>query len=258
MEPILEILTCKYCMKMFKSTPIVLNCCSETICEDHIAEFRSINSNGSYTCLLCNNHTNQVSFPTNKIAEKFINMKLQQLEFGENYNRTRNYCKNLETLIKQYEDINKDPKNFIFDYVSQKKFEIDVKREELKEKIDKISNHLIKRIENFENECYKNLKSKTMKKKINAFNKELEKVKSKMSSWNNELQIMIIDEQSWENIRSKSIIQYNQLEHLFETFKSELILNKEFKYNKSIELLNGLENDLTIDYRFFNYQPNFS
>ena len=249
MDPILDILSCKFCMKMFNSTPIVLNCCSETICEDHIKEFRTSNGNGLFTCMLCNSFNDQACFPTNKIAENLIKMNLQKLEFGENYNVPKNYCKNLEILINQYEDVNKDPKNFIFDYVSKFKFQIDVKREELKEKIDKVSNDLIKRVGNFETECYKNLKSKSMKKKISTFNKELEEIKGKLAKWNDQLKIMIIDEQNWENIRSKSIIKYNQLENLFENFKRELILNKECKFNTSIKTLSDLENDLTIDDR---------
>ncbi len=250
MEVILEILKCKYCLKMFKSTPIILNCCSETICDDHISEFRSSDKKEAFKCLLCNSTIEQECFPTNKIAEKFINMNLQNLEFGENYNRPKSCCKSLEVLINQFEDVNKDPENFIFDYVSKIKFQIEIKREELKEKIDRISNDLIKRIETFEIECYENLKSSTMKNKISDFNQEVDKVKEKLANWNHELEILIIDEKNWENIRSKSIILYNQLDNLFENFKSELILNKECKYDVSIDLLNELDKHLTINDRF--------
>ena len=105
MDTVKEILTCKHCMEIFKSTPIILSCCSETICKSHIDEFKE--NNDTFVCKLCNKKSNQKSFPVNKIAEKFIKMNIQKLEFGEKYNMPKKSCKNLENLIRDFENLNK-------------------------------------------------------------------------------------------------------------------------------------------------------
>ena len=245
MESILEILTCKYCKEIFKSTPIILNCCSETICQNHIDDFKE-NHQESFSCHLCNKIIDQNIFPINKIAENFLKMNLHELNFGDQFNKSKNSCKKLEKVLKDLEDVKRDPENFIFDYVSNIKNDIDLKREELKLKIDKISNNSIKRIEDFEKKCYENLKTYLMGKKIAELNKEIATVKTKLIRWNNDLKLLVIDERNWDEIRLKSALQCNQLENLLNTFKSELILNNDCKFNKSLDILNDLEKDLTI------------
>ena len=254
MDTVKEILTCKYCMEIYKSTPIILNCCSETICKNHIDEFRDKESdnNDSFVCRLCHTKSHQNAFPVNKIADKFVKMNIQKLEFGDKYNKPKNSCKNLEQLVKEFECIIKDPRNFIYEQISKVKFDIDLKREELKEKIDKISNQMIDKVVQYEKQCYENLSLDSLRINMIDFIGDVEKIKSKLHDWHHELDMLVIDNSKWENIRSKSIIQYNQLESLMNEFKNDLMLNKVCTFNKSLDALNQLEKDLTIKERYFS------
>ena len=41
MEQIQETLKCKYCLETLSSKPVIITCCFQTICFDHIAAFKS-------------------------------------------------------------------------------------------------------------------------------------------------------------------------------------------------------------------------
>jgi hypothetical protein len=147
-----EILTCKKCKKFF-SEPISLPC-GKQMCKEHLYEASSDNFN----CGLC---ASQHEIPENGYAiiesiNKALNLNLHLDEKGK---EAKKLILSLENLVRDFNLVNNDPENFIFDYVASIRNSIDLERERLIFEIHKISDDMLNSLKSFENECKSNLKN---------------------------------------------------------------------------------------------------
>ncbi len=230
MEQIHETLKCKYCLKTFSSRPIILTCCFQTICFDHITELKSDETKEtSFKCKLCDKEIVENIFPTNTIAEEFMKLKLNELDFGKDYTESKASCNCLKDLLEEVESTIKDPKNYIYATISKIKNRIDLKREELKLIIDNDCELMINQLNEFEKECNENLITNEVKEKLDKLNTNKEIFKIELDKWVENLNLLIIDSKRWEMIRSRSVLSFNQMENLLSDFRNDLLMNKEYK-----------------------------
>ena len=74
-----------------------------------------------------------------------------------------------------------DPKNFIFEHVSELRRQVDIRREKIKEKIDNVCVKMIQKLDDFQKDCYDNIQNKTLQES----NRDLiNEVQSKLDEWN--------------------------------------------------------------------------
>ena len=238
MEQIKAALKCKVCLEIFSSRPIILTCCFQTICFDHIAEFKidAPKDESLVKCKLCNKEILEKEFPTNTIAEEFLRLKISELHFGKGYVKSKSTCDRVKKLLSEVECTVQDPKNFIYESIAVVKNKIDIKREEFKLKIDTESAAMIKQLDELKIECDNNLSTEIFKEKLNALNKNKELINTKLGKWTRGLSLLTNDAYKWESIRSKSVLAYYQMEYLLDGFKRDLMLNKELHLSYPFDL----------------------
>ena len=159
--------------KLYLEQPITLPCGS-TICKEHIDQH---NDDQRFTCSLCNEeHLIPANgFKINKQIAQIIDNGYHLNEFQKTANDN---LKKLESIVGKYDNINAD--EIIYDYFSQLRNKVDLKREKSMEEINNRSEEIIRDLYKLE----KQIKSNASKlEKLN-----LEELKNqKIPQWRDHL-----------------------------------------------------------------------
>jgi hypothetical protein len=154
-----EYFTCEICNKYYLN-PIILPC-GDNVCEEHVKQKTKITDNQEkeYQCELCQSKHKlpTVGFIINK---SFIQMMNKNLHLNEKTKTAIKKIDDLDSLNKEIDLIVKDPEHFIFNYFSEEKNKIDLKRETLFANINDISEEMINEIKKLEIESKSNLTEK--------------------------------------------------------------------------------------------------
>ena len=104
-----------------------------------------------------------------------------------------------------------------------------MRREELKEKIDKISNEMIDKLENYQQECYENIEKIKLEEKTKDLVKEIE---SSLGEWTNDNKRMLLvsNDSKRKEIHSKAIELDQELFKRLNELKDKLMMNKTWIY----------------------------
>jgi DNA integrity scanning protein DisA with diadenylate cyclase activity len=94
--------------------------------------------------------------------------------------------------------LKRDPCFYICEIIGELKREIDLKKEELKLKIDEEAEALITQMSKYEEECKKNLKQAEFLVKANILDVNTKKVNVKLQKWSNDLKILESNENKWK------------------------------------------------------------
>ena len=141
-----EDLTCKCCNEIFKN-PITLNCCGDNICKHHIEQLITNSTSNQFACPLCNQDNVNQNLNVNKFMQKMVENELYKFKISSKYKKTLDQ---LKWEIQKMETIIKDPKNFIYEEISELKRNVDLDREKLKSEIDDLANDLIQQLDSYE------------------------------------------------------------------------------------------------------------
>jgi WD40 repeat protein len=160
-----EAFVCKYegCNKFFED-PVIIDC-GVTVCRVHVDDLLSKENiiNDSFKCKICKE---QHLVP----REGFIfnrNMRIAlsgDSHLTEEQREVRKTVKEFEDTLSKINNIINEPADYLDDYVKELRRKNDLQREELKEKIDNIALDMIDKIDQFEDECKKKLKSSGIQK----------------------------------------------------------------------------------------------
>jgi len=209
MQHLTKFLDCKYCQKLLNGIPVNLSCCDATICSEHI-QYKEVKVNETKTiqvfeCELCQCSHNMKNkrFAINKLAESMLKIEFDKISLGDAYVKVSKEIDNLETSLDKLNGLIQDPKNYIYEYVSNVKRDVDLRKEKLKEKIDQICGEMIAKLENYQNECYKNIENLKLKEKSDEITKEIQ---AKLDEWNetNKRVLLVATDQQRNEIELKA------------------------------------------------------
>lgn len=212
-DPIKYLVICKWCNNKL-SNPIFLPC-GQTVCGKHQDEIKNS------ICDLCNQEHKlgkNESFPENKLVEQFLNSGIDKLGFGESFVEAKRIVNELKNVITEYENTLNNPSNVISIYFKSVKNKIDLKREELIEKINESCEMMIKHVENREKFYIEKIK----KKEENPFEKDLLVIKNDLKEWDEKLKSSVIDQEMWNNIKTKSTIAKDEVEKQLKMFNDQV------------------------------------
>ena len=166
----------KSCNK-YMEKPVTLPC-GFTVCQEHIKsnDDRSEKENYSFKCQVCNNeHTVSKDLAINQsvseLMENDIHLSQEQKELKANIT-------NIEAIL--FDHLKNCPEVYIHDYFSNLRNQIDLHREKSIQTIHKRSDEMIKELNETENKCNDNLKTKIKVPKFDTqdINKNKEAVRS--------------------------------------------------------------------------------
>jgi len=152
------------------------------------------------------------------------------VNLGKHFAAAKRALKNFKGKIEEFKGFNKDGQ-FIHEYFSQLRNEIDIEREVVKLKIDEHYLKLIDEVNDLEEKCV----SKSADSN-NLIEDEAEKFEGKLENFRVEFDKLEIDFDKWESVRVGSNYQLNELNEKILKFKNDLLLNHiyTFESNKNL------------------------
>ena len=174
-----------------------------------------------------------------------------KIDFGKTFEFGKNLLRDLDKIIRDYEHINNDPNNYIYNYFSDLKNQCDIKREEIKMEIDNHFDNLLLEIDDLCSDYQRSAKFKNSEK----INSEIELSRKDLNDWLREYDTISIDEKARDKIIFKSKFAKVKLEKELEILKRNLLKNKSYLIlgNKAIDkrLLGSVKCDEVTDKLLF-------
>ena len=226
MNLISDLIKCAICKEILKM-PVVLPC-GHSICERHTSEE---NMTHQIYCQQCNEFFYMPinGFPKNRLVEGLLEKNIERIDLGEEYNSAIDKCSLFSDLLERFNKIKNDPDTRINEEISELKNQVDLRREELKLKIDKESLEMIEIIDGFAKEC--KLKAATLKSD-SKLDEKLKNWKNSLEQWQQSLDTFERNIDNWNRVSKESTSNLKDLHIEFINFNRELFLNRliEFKY----------------------------
>ena len=178
MNIVRDAIICISCKQTLKA-PVFLPC-GHSICKNHIEdddkEERESNKRRKIECNSCN-ETHEIpmkGFAPNRALESLMEVDIDKLDLGEEYNSAFKKCTKFEDLLEQFNKAKNDPETRIHSVLSDLRNKVDLKREELKQEIDKKALEIIEKINEYEKDCKATFKQdSSLDKKIGEWENEL-------------------------------------------------------------------------------------
>jgi hypothetical protein len=116
-------------------------------------------------------------FVVNELLQKASEIKFHNIKLSPIFDECKNLIKETKESAAKTEAIADDPESFIYEYFSDLKNKVDLRREELKLKIDDISDQLVQSIEDTQLKCTQLSKeNKLIKETFDVSNNQLSKL----------------------------------------------------------------------------------
>jgi hypothetical protein len=92
----------------------------------------------TFPCKLCDDehYIPKKGFAINKTIQNALDIKLNTLKLNPVYEECKSEINDAKISIQKIEILEKDPDNYIFEYFEEFKRQVDIRREELKLKLD--------------------------------------------------------------------------------------------------------------------------
>jgi hypothetical protein len=236
MEAVESALKCAECKAILES-PVLLPC-SDSVCKKHIKPDAK-----EFHCLVCDliHAIPADGFLDNKALAILLTAKIQKAKFTPEYTNAYSSFKNLEKIVTDLKQFQKDPYFFINKTIGELKRETDIIRDEFKMSIDQKAELIIRELDKYEHECKSNLESGDVSNKLERIGKNIETIKSELGKWQKTLRCFEANELEWKTIREKSGEYRNQLEMELHECQEDFLLRKFSDYQHKLLSLCKIE-----------------
>jgi hypothetical protein len=134
----------------------------------------------------------------------------------------------LKSILDEAKLLSNDPVNFIHEFFSDLKNEIDLKKEESVAKIEDEYEKIINEVLEVEKECKIKAKNKAIDLEI-----MVQEIDYTLKKWNESVNQLDFDskDDEWKSIRFEAAKEIQKLEDEMDKFKDELFLNKKYSFH---------------------------
>lgn len=223
MELIKNAIKCNQCKKILED-PIILPC-GESVCKKHIC-FEA----KTFCCYECGDFHPISSLIPNKAFAKILKTEIDQLDFGQEYTDAVNSCNILKDALRDIHLLKNDPYFYIRNIIDDMKTDIELKREELKMKVDEKVNSLINELEIYDSNFKNYLKSSEYEEKNQNYDEIIKSIEVKFNIWLHELNKLKVNIQEWKSIKLQADCATFNIRH------RNLQMKSDFKADKLNEL----------------------
>jgi hypothetical protein len=243
---------CDLCNKLLID-PIVLPC-GNCICKAHLNELLTNISKetGTFICCICKDE-HQIpknGFIIQKKLQNLIKLELNLLEPSPLYEECKKEIEEAKEKVVKIEQLKKDPESYIYDYFEDIKRQVDIRREDLKLKIDTYSDEIIKSIDNTQVNLVK------LSKEVNLMNTNLEKSERELNILMEQFDTLKFNDKKFEEIRNKATVMNKEFRNIITQYQDSLIKNKTYSFEfkeLQIEDIFGRLVDHLVIFRIFFY-----
>lgn len=217
-EQIQSLFDCKQCSQVLNN-PITLPC-GVTICEQHLQEV--IGSK----CTFCKNHhvIPNGGFQVNELVKQMLSIELNKLKLSPKFEACKQIIDETVNTVKKIDAIKKDPQNHIYEYFEDIKRQVDLRREDLKIKIDSYSDQIIKDIAKTQEAV------KATATEISDITKRVEGAKTELDALIKRFDSFEINDDKYDKIFLQTKEIKPKFDSVLEEYQNQLIANTVYRF----------------------------
>ena len=136
---------------------------------------------------------------------------------------TKEIEKAKETVLK-VEELKKNEEMYIYNFFEDIKRQVDIRREDLKFKIDNYSDEIIKSVELNQTNCIK------LSKEVNQITENIEKSRKDLSELISRFDSLKFNDKNFENIKANVEVVNQEFQKMLNEYKNFLVGNKKYTF----------------------------
>ena len=213
---------CDLCEKLLKD-PVVMPCGS-TICKTHLDKLMTNPSNEKNTliCSICQEEhfIPKKGFIVYKRLQKLITLELNDLKVSPVFHECTKEIEDAKEKMVKVELLEQNAENYIYEYFENIKRQVDIRREDLKFKIDTYSDEIIKSVELNQMNLIK------ISKEVNQMTAFIEKSKNELNKLITQFDTLEFNDKKFEEIKSSVAVVNQEFNKILAEYQDNLIGNK--------------------------------
>ena len=217
---------CDFCHKVLVG-PISIPCGSN-LCKDHLDKLlKNIpKEKNIFRCEICQEEhfIPKDGFKVDKRLQRGLEIKLNKLKLTPVFDECKTEIKTALERIAEIETLEKNSECFIYDYFEDMKIQVDIRREDLKMKIDEYSDEVIQSIEGTQGNLI------LISKQVNQISTDIEQSKRELDDYVKRFDTFEIDEKKFEAIKQGVVAVNRKFDKIIRDYNNALIGNKEYSF----------------------------
>jgi len=212
---------CDLCNKLLVD-PVVMPC-DNTICKTHLDKLITNGSNekSTFICEICqeDHHIPKKGFIINKRLQKQLRLELNALKVSPVFDQCMKEIDDAKENVDKIGLLEKNAENYIYDYFEGVKRQVDIRREDLKFKIDKYSDEMIKSVELDQMNLIK------LSKEANQLTTNIEKSRKDLNELVTQFDILEFNDKKFEDIKASVTVINKEFHKILAEYQDSLISN---------------------------------
>lgn len=227
-EKVKSLFDCDLCHETLVD-PIALPC-GNSVCKRHVDELLEKEPDKTFLeCEIC--HVEHIipkeGFMVNKRMQECLNIQLNTLKLLPVYDECKEVIRIAKENVAKIEKLETSAENYIYEYFEDIKRQVDLRREDLKAKIDKYSDETIQSIESSQLSYIK------LSKEANRLAENIDKSKKELDEFVTGFDTFQIDEKKFATIKQNVSDLNDKFKGIISEYHDSLLGNKEYslKFN---------------------------
>ncbi len=217
---------CDLCNKLLVD-PVVMPC-GNFICKAHIDKLLTNASNEKKTllCGICQDEhfIPKNGFVVNNRLQNLLELELFDLKASPVFSECKKEIEDAKDNLAKIKFLQKNSENYLYDYFEDIKRQVDIRREDLKFKIDKYLDDIIKSVENTQANYIK------LSKEVNQISSRIERSKKELNDMTVVFDTMEFNDEKFEEIKS-SVEDVNQeFRLILDEYQDSLVGNEKYTF----------------------------
>jgi len=233
--------------------PITL-ACGNNVCNEHLKTWFDLNDIESFTCGICQDKHGvpEKGFKVNKQIQEALEIEFCNLEISfASYDDCKTKLEEARKSVTEIKALEENPESYIYEYFSNIKRQVDIRREELKFKIDKSSDDIIQYVENAQSEFVK------LSKEVNEISMNIDKSKKEFDEITKQFDTLVINDQKFESMKQSLDVLNKDLKQTITDYNGYLIGSNTYEFVFEDKLGSEVFGNLIVVFNFITYKNNY-
>jgi len=217
---------CDLCHQVFVD-PISIPC-GNNLCKGHLDKLlKNISKEKNiFQCEICQEEhfIPKGGFKVDKRLQRGLEIQLNTLKLAPIFEECKAVIKKAHESVAKIETLEKNSEEYIYEYFEEIKRQVDIRRENLKMKIDKYSDEVIQSIEGTQLNYIK------ISKQVNQISTEIEQSKKELDTYVKRFDTFEIDEKKFEAIKDRVVDVNGKFDKIILDYNNALIRNQKYSF----------------------------
>ncbi len=246
-EKVKSFLDCQLCNKLLVD-PVVM-ACGKFICKIHLERLLTHESKekNTFICEICQEEhfIPKKGFVVSDRLQGLLDVELNKLAPSPMFEECRKEIEKAKENVNEIGLLEKNGENYIYEYFEDIKRQVDIRREDLKFKIDTYSDQIIKSVELDQMNLIK------LSKEANQLATNIEKSRKDLYELIAQFDILEFNDKKFEDIKANVEVVNRELHKILAGYQDSLIGNKKFKFEfkeSPVEEIFGRVTDFQVNF----------